>query len=196
GHRYSLDDVATAWQAVGARPDAERCLDLGCGIGSVLTMVAWKLRHARMFGVEALPISAELARRSAGDNGVASRTEMRCGGRREARAGGRRGRGGGRGRTAPRARGGRRGGGWARAARMPRGVRARLLGRAALLGVDARPGLGTRRITARYAPPRRRTAGDPRRARRTHRCRPRDARLLRAVTGCRRRPPAVALPTT
>lgn len=74
GHRYSLDDVATAFQAVSARPDATRCLDLGCGIGSVLLMVAWKLSDAEVTGVEAQPVSAALARRSLATNGL----EARC----------------------------------------------------------------------------------------------------------------------
>jgi len=36
GHRYSVDDVATAWLALRTMPEARACLDLGCGIGSVL----------------------------------------------------------------------------------------------------------------------------------------------------------------
>ena len=43
GHRYSLDDVATAATAVRTRPAAESYLDLGCGLGSVLLMVSYKL---------------------------------------------------------------------------------------------------------------------------------------------------------
>ena len=71
GHRYSLDDVATAWTAAQARPDARRYLDLGCGIGSVLLMVAYKLAGIeRIVGVEAQDISIELARRNVERNGV------------------------------------------------------------------------------------------------------------------------------
>ena len=40
GHRYSLDDLATAHEAARAAPGARRVLDLGCGLGSVLTMLA------------------------------------------------------------------------------------------------------------------------------------------------------------
>src|SRR3954447_20849642 len=43
GHRYSLDDVLTAWEAAEAAPTAQRCLELGSGIGSVLLMLAYKL---------------------------------------------------------------------------------------------------------------------------------------------------------
>jgi tRNA1(Val) A37 N6-methylase TrmN6 len=83
GHRYSLDDVATAWVAARARPDAQRCVDLGCGIGSVLMMVAWKLERASLVGIEAQETSAALARRSIEANGLASRVEVRFGDLRE-----------------------------------------------------------------------------------------------------------------
>ena len=63
GHRFSLDDLATAWEAARARPEAQRYLDLGCGVGSVLLMVAWKLPAARVLGVEAQEISFALAKR-------------------------------------------------------------------------------------------------------------------------------------
>lgn len=70
GHRYSIDDVATAYTAVHARPDAERYLDLGCGIGSVLLMVAYKLPNALARGIEAQAMSAALARKNVERNGV------------------------------------------------------------------------------------------------------------------------------
>jgi len=71
GHRYSLDDVATARAALRVRPDAKRYLDLGCGIGSVLLMVAYKLGpEARIVGVEAQAISMALARKNTARNDV------------------------------------------------------------------------------------------------------------------------------
>ena len=77
GHRYSLDDVATAWVAARAQPTARRVLDLGCGLGSVLTMLAWKLPEARLVGVEAQGISFALARRNVARNaGVEARTTL------------------------------------------------------------------------------------------------------------------------
>lgn len=76
GHRYSLDDLATAWEAVCLKPTAERYLDLGCGIGSVLLMVSWKLAEARAFGIEALALSADLARRSIAINGIGDRVSV------------------------------------------------------------------------------------------------------------------------
>jgi tRNA1(Val) A37 N6-methylase TrmN6 len=76
GHRFSLDDLATAWEAARAVPDAEAHLDLGCGIGSVLLMVAWRLPGARVFGVEAQEESFALARRNVESNGLAARTTL------------------------------------------------------------------------------------------------------------------------
>ena len=83
GHRYSLDDVLTAWEAARARPDAHRVLDLGCGIGSVLLMVAWKLDRAQLVGVEAQEISLSLAHRNVTRNGIADRVTLHAGDLRE-----------------------------------------------------------------------------------------------------------------
>jgi tRNA1Val (adenine37-N6)-methyltransferase len=68
GHRFSSDDVATAYCAYEARPDAERVIDLGCGLGSVLLLLAWKLERARFTGVEAQRGSFELVRRNVARN--------------------------------------------------------------------------------------------------------------------------------
>ena len=46
GHRFSSDDMATAWVAYGAAPDARRVLDLGTGLGSVLLQLAWRMPAA------------------------------------------------------------------------------------------------------------------------------------------------------
>lgn len=77
GHRYSLDDVLTAYralQAVAAPPT--RCLDLGCGIGSVLLMVAYKLPEAHVTGVEAQDVSFDLVQRNVARNGVQGRVRL------------------------------------------------------------------------------------------------------------------------
>jgi len=82
GHRWSLDDLVTAWVAVGAAHDAGlgdgtlRALDLGCGLGSVLLMVAWKLPGADVTGVELQPDRAGMGRRSIAYNGVADRCRI------------------------------------------------------------------------------------------------------------------------
>jgi tRNA1Val (adenine37-N6)-methyltransferase len=80
GHRWSLDDLVTAHvaaRAVDAPP--ARALDMGCGIGSVLMMIAWRFPHARCIGVEAQALSIEMARRSLAFNGADARCEVRAG---------------------------------------------------------------------------------------------------------------------
>jgi len=46
GHRFSSDDIVTAYVAYRERPTARRVLDLGSGLGSVLLHLAWKLPEA------------------------------------------------------------------------------------------------------------------------------------------------------
>jgi tRNA1(Val) A37 N6-methylase TrmN6 len=81
GHRWSLDDLVTAWYA--ARAAAERpprhVLDLGCGIGTVLLLLAWRFPDARGVGVEAQEVSVDLARRSLAWNGAAGRCTVDLG---------------------------------------------------------------------------------------------------------------------
>lgn len=79
GHRFSTDDVLTAWYGCTWAPSAGRVLDLGSGIGSVAMMVAWRLRGARVVTVEAQSGSVELARRSAAYNGLSERMDIRLG---------------------------------------------------------------------------------------------------------------------
>lgn len=76
GHRYSLDDLLTADEAVRARPGARRCLDLGCGLGSVLLMAAWRLPRATFVGIEAQDVSFDLACRNVERNGLGARVEL------------------------------------------------------------------------------------------------------------------------
>lgn len=88
GHRWSMDDLVTAWIATQAAPEdtVHDALDLGCGIGSVLMMVAWSYPHARCVGVEAQAVSAGLARRSLGYNGADDRVQVRDGDLRDPQA--------------------------------------------------------------------------------------------------------------
>lgn len=81
GNRWSLDDLVTAWVATRGLPAERplRALDLGCGIGSVLLMVAWRLPLARCVGVEAQSLSYALAQRSVAYNGAAARVTLRHG---------------------------------------------------------------------------------------------------------------------
>ena len=60
GHRFSSDDMVTAYVACRRAPAARRVLDLGCGIGSVLLHLAWSLPAATLVGIEAQEVSFAL----------------------------------------------------------------------------------------------------------------------------------------
>jgi len=83
GHRFSTDDVLTAWYGTSWCPTAQRALDLGSGIGSVGMIAAWRLPGARFVTVEAQEESVRLARKSASYNGLEARYEIRHGDFRE-----------------------------------------------------------------------------------------------------------------
>ena len=78
GQRWSLDDLVTAWcaaeETLAAPPTS--LLDLGCGIGAVLMLLAWRLPRARAVGIEAEAVSVDLARRSLAWNGAADRSAV------------------------------------------------------------------------------------------------------------------------
>lgn len=76
GHRFSSDDVATAYLAARAVPEAHRVLDLGCGLGSVLLTLAWSMPEAELVGIEAQAISFELLRRNVEGSGYAARVRI------------------------------------------------------------------------------------------------------------------------
>lgn len=87
GHRWSLDDLVTAWWAI-APLDAEvplRHLDLGCGIGSVLMSVAWALPRCHSTGIEAQAVSYGLLQRSLRLNNLTERVATHHGDLRETR---------------------------------------------------------------------------------------------------------------
>jgi tRNA1Val (adenine37-N6)-methyltransferase len=77
GHRFSTDDVLTAWYGTSWCPSARRVLDLGSGIGSVGMIAAWRLPGAGFVTIEAQAESVALARRSAAYNGLEGRYEIR-----------------------------------------------------------------------------------------------------------------------
>jgi tRNA1(Val) A37 N6-methylase TrmN6 len=79
GHRYSTDDVLTAWYGSSWCPTASTALDLGSGIGSVGMITAWRLPGARFVTVEAQDESVRLARKSADWNGITDRYDIRHG---------------------------------------------------------------------------------------------------------------------
>ena len=79
GHRFSTDDVLTAWYGTTWAPRASSILDLGSGIGSVGMIAAWRLPGATVVTIEAQDESVRLARKSAAYNGLESRYEIRHG---------------------------------------------------------------------------------------------------------------------
>src|SRR5579872_3406967 len=79
GHRFSTDDVLTAWYGSSWCPTAQTALDLGSGIGSVGMIAAWRLPGARFVTVEAQEESVRLARKSERYNGLEGRYEIRQG---------------------------------------------------------------------------------------------------------------------
>lgn len=83
GHRFSTDDVLTAWYGSTCCPTAATALDLGSGIGSVGMIAAWRLPGARFVTVEAQAASVRLARKSARWNGLEDRYDIREGDFRE-----------------------------------------------------------------------------------------------------------------
>ncbi|MBX7101956.1 MAG: methyltransferase domain-containing protein [Myxococcaceae bacterium] len=85
GHRWSLDDLVTAHVAAGVaeRTGAAQVLDLGCGLGSVLLMLAWRLPAATLVGLEAQAARASMARRSIRWNGAQGRARVETGDLRE-----------------------------------------------------------------------------------------------------------------
>jgi tRNA1Val (adenine37-N6)-methyltransferase len=73
GHRYSTDDVVTAWYGTTCAPRVDRAADLGSGIGSVALIAAWRLPGAVFCTVEAQDVSIRLARKTIRYNGLESR---------------------------------------------------------------------------------------------------------------------------
>jgi tRNA1(Val) A37 N6-methylase TrmN6 len=84
GHRFSTDDILTAWYGTSWCPTARTALDLGSGIGTVGMICAWRLPGARFVTVEAQAESVVLAKKSAQFNGLTERYEIRFGDFRDA----------------------------------------------------------------------------------------------------------------
>jgi tRNA1(Val) A37 N6-methylase TrmN6 len=79
GHRFSTDDVLTAWYGTTCCPSARSVLDLGSGLGAVGMIAAWRLPGMRFVTVEAQEESVRLAKKSANWNGLDDRYEIRHG---------------------------------------------------------------------------------------------------------------------
>jgi tRNA1(Val) A37 N6-methylase TrmN6 len=84
GHRFSTDDILTAWYGTTWCPTARTALDLGSGIGTVGMICAWRLPGAKFVTVEAQGESVALARKSARYNGLTDCYEIREGDFRDA----------------------------------------------------------------------------------------------------------------
>jgi tRNA1(Val) A37 N6-methylase TrmN6 len=77
GHRFSADDLLTAWAAVRAQPAACQLLDLGAGLGSVGLLALWKLSTtAHLTMVEVQAVSHALACRTVAYNGLSARVTL------------------------------------------------------------------------------------------------------------------------
>jgi len=79
GHRFSTDDVLTAWYGTSWCPSARTVLDLGSGVGTVGMIAAWRLPGAQFVAIEAQEESVRLAKKSAVWNGLQERFEIRHG---------------------------------------------------------------------------------------------------------------------
>jgi tRNA1(Val) A37 N6-methylase TrmN6 len=79
GHRFSTDDVLTAWYGASSHPSARSVLDLGSGIGAVGMIAAWCLPAARFVTIEAQEESVRLSQNSARWNGLEGRYDIRHG---------------------------------------------------------------------------------------------------------------------
>jgi tRNA1Val (adenine37-N6)-methyltransferase len=83
GHRFSTDDILTAWYGTTWCPTARTALDLGSGIGTVGMICAWRWPGVKFVTVEAQAESVALAKKSARYNGIEDRYEIRQGDFRE-----------------------------------------------------------------------------------------------------------------
>ena len=79
GHRYSVDDMLVAHLACTRCQAPRRVLDLGCGLGSVLLIVAWAMPRASLVGLEVLAEHVALAGRNLALNGCEARARVVAG---------------------------------------------------------------------------------------------------------------------
>ena len=80
GHRFSADDLFTAWVASRERPKAKVYADIGAGIGSVGLLSLWRLPpEATLTAVEVQEASHRLMLKTVEHNGLTSRVVCRLG---------------------------------------------------------------------------------------------------------------------
>ena len=81
-HRYSTDDLVTAWAAwraarvIYGEAGPRLACDIGCGLGSVLLSTAWLHPHTIGVGAEAQTVRADLAERNILLNGLSKRVKV------------------------------------------------------------------------------------------------------------------------
>ncbi len=89
GHRFSTDDLLTAWKAQQVMPQALRLCDLGSGIGSVGLMTLFNMApEAKMTTLEVQTLSYELAKRTVAYNDLGDRVTLMNGDMRDTNPGG------------------------------------------------------------------------------------------------------------
>lgn len=76
GHRYSVDDMLVGHLAGTRGITPQRVLDLGCGLGSVLLILAWAFPRTRFVGLEVLEEHVQFARRNVALNSCGARAEI------------------------------------------------------------------------------------------------------------------------
>ncbi len=89
GHRFSTDDLLTAWKAQQVMPQALRLCDLGSGIGSVGLMTLFNMApEAKMTTLEVQKLSYDLAKRTVAYNDLDDRVTLMNGDMRDTDPGG------------------------------------------------------------------------------------------------------------
>ena len=73
GHRFSADDIFTAYFASQHHPNPQKILDLGAGIGTVGLLTLSRFPKAHLTMIEAQQISHELAKRTIAHNALQER---------------------------------------------------------------------------------------------------------------------------
>jgi len=75
GHRFSADDIFTAYFASKSHPHPKTILDLGAGIGTVGLLTLSRFPQATLTMIEAQQISHQLAAKTISQNGLSDRVQ-------------------------------------------------------------------------------------------------------------------------
>ena len=85
GHRFSSDDMATAFRPPGMRRTGQGGCRSGLWVRIGVAYPSWKMPHAELVGVEAQEMSYELVRRNLARSGFSGRVTVHHGDLRHAR---------------------------------------------------------------------------------------------------------------